>query len=183
MYQDFASLCWVIWNSNRHTTMGKLLNLLQDLLLLCSIHQVKIEYLREASAGQESNLHCKYFTAHYKVSDRAFNPQNHSILPVHWYAYKNILPNESALCCPQNTAATQKRVRIWNILRLTGVQFIKRWKRVCVKQKKELLCWIDLRLKYAVQKNRFFTCQAVVFTNVWYEYWLVNVFCFMWIII
>lgn len=41
------------------------------------MHQVKIEYLREASAGQESNSHGKYFTAHYKVSDRAFNPQNH----------------------------------------------------------------------------------------------------------
>lgn len=42
MHPDLESQCWVIWNSNRHTTMGKLLNLLQDLSLLWSMHQVKI---------------------------------------------------------------------------------------------------------------------------------------------
>lgn len=39
------------------------------------MYQVKIEYLREAAAGQESNSHCKYFIACYKVLDWAFNPQ------------------------------------------------------------------------------------------------------------
>lgn len=77
IYQDFEYLRWVIRNSSRNTTTGKLLNLLQDLSPLCSMHQVKIEYLRESSEGQESKLHCKYFTVHYKVLDRAFNPQHY----------------------------------------------------------------------------------------------------------